>query len=143
MERHQNLVRLKQNGQKRYSSLGIKFEPFDKRYLFYYDSIISMSRFTTFSSKYNIFDNDIGDVIRSLDSETRKNIGGLLSFSLDFQDNFIAKVLFSIVIYKKKINKSVLENDDYKYIFYELFRENIDVSRIVDEEIPKVLTKYK
>lgn len=143
MERHQNLVRLKQKGQKCDSSLGIKFEPFDKRYLFYYDSIISMSRFTTFSSKYNIFDNDIGDVIRSLDSETRKNIGGLLSFSLDFQDNFIAKVLFSIVIYKKKINKSVLENDDYKYIFYELFRENIDISRIVDEEIPKVLTKHK
>lgn len=102
-----------------------------------------MSRFTTFSSKYNIFDNDIGDVIRSLDSEIRKNIVGLLSFSLDFQDNFITKVLFSIVIYKKKINKSVLENDDYKYIFYELFRENIDVSRIVDEEIPKVLTKHK
>ena len=64
-----------------------------------------MSRFTTFSSKYNIFDNDIGDVIRSLDSEIRKNIVGLLSFSLDFQDNFITKVLFSIVIYKKKINK--------------------------------------
>ena len=41
------------------------------------------------------------------------------------------------------MNKFTLTNDDYKYIFYELFKEDVDVSEIVDKEIPKVLTRYK
>lgn len=65
----------------------------------------------------------------------------MLSFSLDFQDNFIAKALVSIAIYKKKINKLRLDNADYQYIFYELFKEDIDILGAVDKEIPKVLVR--
>lgn len=141
--RHQNLVSLKQRGQKSDTSLCIDFDDYGNPYLFYNEPEYKVSRFTTFSSRYNIFDRYFGEVIRRLDVEPRRNIGALLSFSLDFQDNFIAKALYSIVIYKKKMGKLVLSNDDYKYIFYELFKEDIDISKIVDKEIPKVLTRYK
>lgn len=145
-ERHQNIVRLKQKSEKNNTSLGIRFEN-DKNWILdelcYFDDISLFTKYAKFSSKYNIFDKYFGEVKRRLDNEPRKNIGALLSFSLDFQDNFIAKTLMSIVIYKKKINKLELDNNDYKYIFYELFKSDIDISKIVDKEIPKVLTKHQ
>lgn len=138
-ERHLNLVRIKQKGMLVNSSL-------ERRYVSYYyqfnDEDI-MNSGLSFSSRYNIFDKYFGDVIRRLNSEHRRNIGGLLSFSIDIQDNFIAKVLMSIVIYKKKVNKKNLDNEDYKYIFYELFRENIDLDSIIEREIPKSLVKAR
>ena len=144
--RHQNFVRLKQKGKReRDNSLGINFEGDDcvKNYLQYNDGSSHWPRYACFSSDYNIFDSYFGEVIRKLDKEPRSKVCSLLSFSLDLQDAFIARVLFSIVVYKKKINKFILTNDDYKYIFYELFREDVDVLDVVDREIPKVLTRYK
>ena len=107
------------------------------------DSSINWDSNTKFSSLYNIFDIYFGEIIKKLDKEPRSKVCSLLSFSLDLQDAFIARILFSIVLYKKKMNKFTLTNDDYKYIFYELFKEDVDVLEVVDREIPKVLTKYK
>ena len=148
-ERHPGLVRLKQGSAcgkgNKFKSLDIYFESiFGKCVDFgYLDSSINWNLSPIFSSGYNIFDKYFGEVVRRLDKEPRSKVSGLLSFSLDFQDAFIARTLFSIVIYKKKMNKLVLDNEDYKYIFYELFKEDIDVSEVVDREIPKVLTRYK
>lgn len=138
-ERHLNLVRIKQKGMFVNSSLERRCV---SNYFKFYDED-KMNSGLSFSSKYNIFDKYFGDVIRRLNSEYRRNIGGLFSFSIDFQDNFIAKVLMSIVIYKKKVNKQNLDNEDYKYIFYELFRENIDLDSIIEREIPKSLVKAR
>lgn len=146
-DRHQGLVRLKQD--RKYDKKFKSFEFNSEGVIaihpisWYLDPLINWNDNTAFFSQYNIFDKYSGEVIRRLDNEPRKNIGALLSFSLDFQDNFIAKTLMSIVIYKKKTNKLELDNNDYKYIFYELFKEDVDVLDIVDKEIPKVLTRYK
>lgn len=142
-ERHQNLVSLRQSGSRCDGGLGIYFDVYGElENSFHYENEYDVRcSYAKFSSEYNIFDKNLGKVIRHLDREHRKNIGGLLSFSLDFQDNFIAKALVSIVIYKKKINKLRLDNADYQYIFYELFKEDIDILGAVDKEIPKVLVR--
>lgn len=149
MDRHQDFVRLKKsevrNGDNRFASLGIEFEGVLGTYpvFRYFDPTINWNVNATFSSSYNIFDSYFGEVVRKLDKEPRAKVSGLMSFSLDLQDAFIARTLFSIVVYKKKMNKFILDNDDYKYIFYELFKEDVDVLGVIDKEIPKVLTRYK
>lgn len=148
-ERHPNSVILKQgmwcSGNDNFASLNIDFENiFGAHPVFMYlDPLSNWDTKAVFSSSYNIFDKYFGEVLRRLAKKPRSKASGLLSFSLDFQDAFIARTLFSIVIYKKKMNKLVLDNEDYKYIFYELFKEDVDVLGFVDKEIPKVLTRYK
>lgn len=149
-DRHPGLVRLKQgrNHDNIYNKSGTcvcRFEDGIRIYptLWHLDSLINWDDNTVFSSQYNIFDKHIMEIVRKLDKEPRSKVCSLLSFSLDFQDAFIARNLFSIVIYKKKTNKLALDNDDYKYIFYELFKSDIDVLEVVDREIPKVLIKSK
>lgn len=140
---YSNRVRITQRGQVNGCGLGINFEYYDEHcdeFLRYFDDI---SKKIGFSSKYNIFDKYYGEVVRRLDKNPRRNIGSLLSFNLGIQDNFIAKALFSIVIYKKKMGKYNLDNNDYNYIFYELFKENVDLSEVVDKEIPKTLVRGK
>lgn len=146
-DRHQGLVRLKQDRkyEKKFKSFEFNSEGVISMHPISWDldPLINWNDNTAFSSEYNIFNKYFGEIVKILDNEPRSKICSLLSFSLDFQDAFIARVLFSIVIYKKKMNKFILTNDDYKYIFYELFKEDVDVSEVVDKEIPKVLTRYK
>ena len=141
-DRHPGLVRLKQD---RTYDTKFNLEGDIRIYpvLWHLDPLIDWNENTVFSSCYNIFDSYFGEIIRRLDKEPRSKVSSLLSFSLDFQDAFIARTLFSIVVYKKKLNKVDLDNDDYKYIFYELFKSDIDVSKVVDKEIPKALIKHR
>lgn len=140
--RHPGLVRLKQA-----RKLEDKFNVFDNIKLYpslcNLDSLINWNDNTVFSSCYNIFDRHFWEIIRRMETEPRSKISSLLSFSLDFQDSFIARTLFSIVVYKKKMNKLELDNEDYKYIFYELFKSDVDVSKMVNKEIPKVLCRNR
>ena len=113
----------------------------------YYDYLYNGDKFRKivgFPRFYNIFDKGVRNVIKKLEREPNIGVAGLLSFPLGIQDNFIAKTLLSIVIYKKKLNKMYLDNEDYKYIFYELFKEsNIDINAVIDKEIPKKLERSR
>lgn len=70
-----------------------------------------------------------------------QGIKDTLSFPIHIKDSFIAKALISMVIYKKNIGKNELSNEDYRYIFRELFNEDVDVALEIEKDIPKVL-KY-
>lgn len=91
-----------------------------------------------FSDRYNIFSNyplvGLTKHIRS-----RSGVGGLFDFPIGFRDGFISSVLMSIVIYKRNIGKVDLDNEDYHYIFYELFGEDVDIAKEVKKDIPPEL----
>lgn len=70
-----------------------------------------------------------------------QGIKDTLSFPIHIKDSFIAKALISMVIYKKNIGKNELSNEDYSSIFRELFNEDVDISKEIEKDIPKVL-KY-
>ena len=126
--------------------MGLHFEDFDGRStdtIEYYDWIQHANVMAGFSERYNIFDKYHGAIFSRLADNPRKNIGAVLSFPLHNQDNFIAKTLMSIVIYKRNIGKTDLDNEDYRYIFYQLFGEDVDISRVVDEEIPNKLVRAR
>lgn len=70
-----------------------------------------------------------------------KGIKDTLSFPIHINDSFITKILISIAIYKKNNQKTSLSNEDYRYIFHELFREDVDIQSEIKKDIPKTL-KY-
>lgn len=55
--------------------------------------------------------------------------------------SFVVKSLIIIAIYKKNHQKTSLSNEDYQYIFYEIFHEDVDIEKEVEWDIPKQL-KY-
>ena len=139
-------TRLSQISSSKEKGLGITLDD-DKEFMEYYDYLYNGDKFRKivgFPRFYNIFDKGVRNVIKKLEREPNIGVAGLLSFPLGIQDNFIAKTLLSIVIYKKKLNKMYLDNEDYKYIFYELFKEsNIDINDVIDKEIPKKLERSR
>lgn len=137
-------IKLVQEGRHRATGLGITFknESFDSQseLINYYDPL--SAKFIEdigFADKYNIFNKNFEIVIRGLEEKVERNVGAIMTFPLGIPDNFIAKALMSIVIYKKKVGKPSLSNDDYREIFWELFHEDVDIGLTVDREIPKTL----
>lgn len=60
-----------------------------------------------------------------------------LSFFVHEHDRFIAEALISIVIFKKNQGKVCLSNEDYQYLFYEMFQDNrVNIKKAIDKEIP-------
>lgn len=102
----------------------------------YYDELVNNYNTTKYLSIINIFDDNFYNKISRY-----SGIQDTLSFTIYPDDEFIAKVLLSIVIYKKNHHKQKLSNDDYRYIFYELFKENVNVEKEITKDFPKVL-KY-
>lgn len=102
----------------------------------YYDSINDCSVCKKMNSNINIFKNYIYP-------SNYQGIKDTLSIQVHIWDSFIAKVLISIVIYKKNIGKNELSPEDYRYIFNELFNENINISLETEKDIPKVLKYVK
>lgn len=64
----------------------------------------------------------------------------IFTFPIAKDDDFISKLLISIMIYKKSNGIKELSDDDYNIIVYSMFGETIDMSEEVDKTIPKQLT---
>lgn len=100
----------------------------------YYDYLNDNYSILKSLSCINIFDEYFYQKINNY-----KGIQDTLSFKVHKWDDFIAKILISISIYKKNIQKIKLTNEDYHYIFYELFKENINLEKEIKKSIPKTL----
>jgi hypothetical protein len=102
----------------------------------YYDALKEEYNTVKYLSNINILDNSFYLKIRNY-----KGIQDTLTFPITKEDDFIAKTLLSIVIYKKNHQKTKLTSEDYRHIFYELFKEPINIEKEIQKDIPKTL-KY-
>lgn len=105
--------------------------------LWYYDELRKVQD-SSFRKNINIFAD--ADAVRS-SFVHYKGIKDTLSFPIHINDSFIAKALISIAIYKKNNQKTSLSNEDYRYIFRELYGEDVDIQEEIKKDIPKTL-KY-
>ncbi len=101
---------------------------------YYYDYINGGERYVTFYNDFNIFHQAVTDKFIYY-----RGIKDTLSFPIAMDDAFIAKVLISIAIYKKNHGKINLTNEDYRYIFHELYGEDVDIQAEIKRDIPKSL----
>lgn len=103
----------------------------------YYDCLREEYQTLKYLSQVNIFDDYFYKKIRNY-----SGIEDTLSFSIHHEDDFIAKALISIAIFKKNHQKVHLTVEDYKYIFYEMFQDrSIHVEKEIERKVPKTL-KY-
>ncbi len=103
--------------------------------IYYYDEIKQEYDNVKYLSHINIFDEYFYKKIR-----TYSGIEDTLNFAIHANDSFLAKILISIAIFKKNHQKTQLSNEDYQYIFYELFKDNsVNVKKEIERNIPKKL----
>ena len=103
----------------------------------YYDYLKEEYQTLKYLSQVNIFDDCFYQKIRNY-----SGIEDTLSFLIHHEDDFIAKALISIAIFKKNHHKVRLTSEDYQYIFYEMFQDrSIRVEKEIERKVPKTL-KY-
>ena len=102
----------------------------------YYD--FEESRYKTFdvSNTKNIFSRNLRS---SLNCSKKASIKDVMDFKIHIDDTFIAKVLISIIIYKRNNEIKELCEEDYNYIFKTLFNEEVDIIGDAKKDIPKRL----
>jgi len=69
----------------------------------------------------------------------RVGINDVLSFYLHPNDTFIAKVLISIIIYKRNNQIIELTSEDYNHIFDVLYKEKVTIKEDVEKDFPRLL----
>ena len=70
----------------------------------------------------------------------QKGIKDVMSFYLHPYDSDIAKILISIVIYKRNNQIKDLTEEDYNHIFDVLYKEKVDIIGASERDIPRTLT---
>ncbi|HIR74661.1 TPA: hypothetical protein IAB95_04095 [Candidatus Ventrenecus avicola] len=70
----------------------------------------------------------------------QKGIKDVMSFYLHTYDSDIAKILISIVIYKRNNHINNLTQEDYNHIFEVLYKEKVDIIGASERDIPRTLT---
>lgn len=94
---------------------------------------------------YDTFDGSInkqifsGNIISKLDDSDFKGIKDVLDFDVHPFDTYIAKILISIVIYKRNNQIQQLTEKDYNHIFDVLFGEKVTILEDVEKDIPRQL----
>ena len=101
----------------------------------YYDSLNDCSVCLKMFDTINIF-----EFLTAYKLKYYQGIKDTLSFPIHIKDSFIAKALISMAIYKKNIGQNELYNEDYEYIFKELFNEDVDISKEIEKDILKSRT---
>ena len=98
------------------------------------------SRYDTFEA--SLYKQIFSSHIRSnFDFYTKqKGIKDVMSFPLHSYDTDIAKVLISIVIYKRNNRIDHLTEEDYNHIFDVLYNEKVDIIGDSERDIPRTLT---
>lgn len=91
------------------------------------------------SEKKQIFSSNIRSSLNYSGGYKIKGIKDVLDFNIHPFDTYIAKVLISIIIYKKNNNIQELSNDDYNHIFDVLFREKVNIIEDSKKDIPRQL----
>lgn len=103
----------------------------------YYNYLKGCYEVAKYLDNISIFDRYFYQKIRNY-----RGIQDTLSFFVHQNDKFIAEVLISMAIFKKNLGKRELSNEDYRYIFKQMFSEaTVNIDKEVRREIPKVL-KY-
>lgn len=69
-----------------------------------------------------------------------KSIREVLNFDIHPNDTFIAKVLISIIIYKRNNELSELSSEDYNHIFDVLFKEKVTIKEDTSMDFPNALS---
>lgn len=142
-----NLIVLSPNLSQKQNSLGISCDGFGyygqrltRDGINYSDEWQKHDACAMFSERYNIFGiYPLTDLAKHMCGCS--SLREILDFPISLYDNFIAEVLMSIVIYKRNIDKIDLDNEDYRYIFYELFGEDVDIAKEMEKYFPTKL-KY-
>lgn len=107
--------------------------------LWYYDYLSDEYMRVKYLNIYSLFCQNFYQRINNY-----SGIEDTLSIRVHSVDQFIAKALISIIIYKKNLGKVNLTNEDYKYIFYQLFQDNsVNIKKSIERDIPKNLKYVK
>ena len=94
---------------------------------------------------YDTFDGSINkqifskNIVSNLNSSKIKGIKDVLDFKIYPFDTYIAKILISIVIYKRNNQIQQLTKEDYNHIFDVLFGEKANIVEDVEKDIPRQL----
>lgn len=113
---------------------------FDKENLLnYYNE--RYQQYMTFSASElkQIFSNNLRSSLNYSGGYGIKGIKDVIDFNIHPFDSYIAKVLISIIIYKRNNNIQELTNEDYNHIFDVLFGEKVDIVGDSKIDIPKRL----
>ena len=103
----------------------------------YYDVLSEEYKFSKYLSSFSLFCDSFYQKL-----ENYSGIWDTFSFGIHEQDRFLSDALISIAIFKKNQEKLTLSNEDYQYLFYEMFRDNrVNIKKAMEKEIPKTL-KY-
>lgn len=68
-----------------------------------------------------------------------KGIKDAFSFQIHPSDSYIAKILISMVIYKRNNQLKDFSSEDYNHIFDVLYGESVDIIEDAKKDIPKQL----
>lgn len=113
---------------------------FDKPGLLnYYNECYNQYMTFETSDQKQIFSNNIRSSLNFSGGYKIKGIKDVIDFNIHPFDSYIAKVLISIIIYKRNNNIQKLSNEDYNHIFDVLFREKVDIVENSKVDIPKRL----
>lgn len=74
-----------------------------------------------------------------LNSSKQKGIKDVFDFNIHHMDTYVAKILISIIIYKRNNSIKELCEDDYNHIFGILFGEKVDILGDVEKDFTKNL----
>lgn len=103
--------------------------------------------YNTIYDKYDIFEPNLekqifsSNIRSNLNSSTYKTKGikDAFSFQIHPSDSYLAKVLVSMVIYKRNNQLREFSSEDYHHIFDVLYGENVDIIGDAKKDIPKQL----
>lgn len=113
---------------------------FDKPGLLnYYNECYQQYMTFVASEKKQIFSSYLRSSLKYSGGYKMKGIKDVMDFNVHPFDTYIAKVLISIIIYKRNNNIQELSNEDYNHIFDVLFGEKVDIVGDSKVDIPKKL----
>ncbi len=135
-QKRQNIINIDANVGSTQDSLDIEIDDKEEyqKYLRNY-----MYRDVKFSSNKQIFSDSIQTNLSYYHRYKAKGIKDVMDFSIHPNDSYIAKVLISIVIYKRNNHIEELSDDDYNHIFGVLFGEKVNIKEDANNDIARKL----
>ena len=110
-----------------------------------YDKKGSINYYNFTSNTYENFNvsaykNIFGYNIRGKISHSKfSGIKDVFDFDINYMDTYIAKILVSIIIYKRNNQILELTEEHYNHIFDVLFGEKVNMTASIEQDFPKSL----
>lgn len=105
----------------------------------YYNEGYSEYMTLPLSSEKQVFSSYLSSHLNYAGGYNIKGIKDVFDFTIHPFDSYIAKVLISIIIYKRNNGIVELTNEDYHHIFDVLFGEKVEIKEEAERDIPKQL----